>query len=167
MAGPSTILLRDLFMPGGIGLVEIYQAAPVNPYYSLLNLSLRARTGPGEQTAIAGFVVSDPLNEGRYARILLRALGPSLSRQGIEHPIENPVLTLFDSRGMEVAKNDDWPGSDELMVETMRTIGASPLDVGSRDAALLLDIPAGAYTLHATGGEGVVLLEIYMVANPF
>jgi len=45
----------------------------------------------------------------------------------------------------------------------MKQVGAFDLPSASKDAALLVDLPAGAYTMHAIGGTGVVLLEIYLV----
>lgn len=45
----------------------------------------------------------------------------------------------------------------------MKQVGAFALPADSKDSALLLDLAAGAYTLHATGGTGVVLLELYIV----
>jgi len=48
----------------------------------------------------------------------------------------------------------------------MKAVGAFALPAGSKDAALLLDLPAGIYTAHvagADGGTGVALLEIYRV----
>ena len=168
--GSATMMLKNQGQGDGIGLLEIYQRFPNGGeynYQSLLNLSFRARTGPGEQTAIAGFVIADPQNFERPAKVLLRAVGPTLSSQGIAHPLENPMLTVYNSKSEVVAQNDDWPS--HLTAEytafdaATHDVGAFPLQPASKDAALLVDLPAGAYTMHATGGTGVVLLEIYLV----
>lgn len=127
-------------------------------------LSLRARTSPGEGTAIAGFVISDPANLGRSARVLLRISGPALARHGVAQPLSNPVLKVFNSAGTLIAENDDWfeaVNLTELKVAA-RNIGLAEFAPDSGDSAMLLDVPAGAYTLHAAGGIGVVLLEIYI-----
>jgi hypothetical protein len=152
----------------GVGLLEIYQAA--DPYHppTLVNLSLRAKTGPGEATAIAGFVIVDPQHFDRPARVLLRAVGPALTSYGIAHPLANPVLTVFNNKGQVIAQNDDWsatsPSVDSAaLVSAMKQVGAFDLGFGSKDAALLLDLSPGAYTMHSTGGEGIVLMEIYLV----
>jgi len=152
----------------GVGLLEIYQAADAYHPPTLVNLSLRAKTGPGEATAIAGFVIVDPQNFARPARVLLRAVGPTLMSYGIAHPIGNPVLTVFDNKGRPVAQNDDWSssnmsGNSATLASVMKQVGAFDLSIGSKDAALLLDLPPGAYTMHATGGDGVVLMEIYLL----
>ena len=70
-------------------------------------------------------------------------------------------------RSPRVARNDNWPTplTTEYTAYEAATarVGAFPLLPGSKDAGLLVDLPAGAYTMHATGGTGVVLLEIYLV----
>lgn len=169
--GNATLMLRNQGEADGVGLIEIYQLFPMGheySYQSLLNLSFRARTGPGDGVAIAGFVIVDPQGFGRTARVLLRAIGPTLRTQGIVHPLENPVLTLFNSKGERIAQNDDWSvaasGTDATATAAvMKQVGAFELAANSKDSSLLLDLPAGAYSMHANGGSGVVLLEIYLV----
>lgn len=158
----------------GIGMLEIY--ADMTPQYpgwysttqALRNLSVRAKTGPGDSTAIAGVIIADPADLGRLTRVLLRAVGPTLSTQGITHPLADPVLKVFNSAGEVIASNDDWAvsnssGDAAALTAAMKQVGAFELPATSKDAALLMDLPPGAYTMHANGGEGVVLLEIYLV----
>ncbi len=169
--GSATIMLKNQGQGDGIGMIEVYHrlaGSEIVPRQLLRNLSFRARTGPGEATAIAGFVISDPLNFARPAKVLLRAVGPSLGAQGIVRPLENPVLTVYNSKGETVAQNDDWSANNSSanatdLAAAMKRVGAFTLPANSKDSALLLDLPASAYTLHATGGTGVVLLEIYIV----
>jgi hypothetical protein len=166
--GVSTMMLKDQGMGEGVGMLEIYQSDTPTDAAHLRNLSLRARTAPGDSVAVAGFVIADPLGFGRSARLLLRAVGPTLAAQGISRPLENPVLDVFNAKGERVASNDDWAvgntsGDQATLAAAMATVGAFALPATSQDAALLLDLPAGAYTLHANGGTGVVLLEIYLM----
>jgi hypothetical protein len=161
-AGRYTLMLKDQGQGDGVGLLEIYGVP------NLVNLSFRARTAPGDETAIAGFVTVDPLGFGRTSRFLLRAVGPTLATQGIAHPLANPVLTVFNRQGEVIASNDDWAtnnssGDAATLAAAMKQVGAFELPATSQDSALLLDLPPGAYTMHAQGGEGVVLLEIYLV----
>ncbi|MCF3650691.1 hypothetical protein [Synoicihabitans lomoniglobus] len=161
--GSATVMVRPQSEGTGIALLEIYQLFPTGHEYlfqSLTNLSFRAHTSPGEATAIAGFVIVDPQNFGRSARVLLRAVGPALADYDIADPLADPVLTVFNAAGEIVATNDDWSAPDAA---TMAQVGAFSLSTGSKDAALAIDLPAGAYTMHAGGGTGVVLLEIYLV----
>ena len=72
--------------------------------------------------------------------------------------------------GRVVARNDNWT-DDPLQVvpltSAMSTVGAFGLPDPGKDAAVLLDLPAGVYTVHATSADnassGVVLTEIYLV----
>ncbi len=148
----------------GVGLIEVY---PESSAVGVVNLSVRALAAPGEATAIAGFVLVDPVGVGRTARLLLRAIGPTLASQGVAHPLADPVLTLYTASDEMKAVNDNWAAGSQAattyLAGVMQQVGAFALPADSRDAALLLDLPAGAYTMHATGGEGVVLLEIYLV----
>jgi hypothetical protein len=168
--GNATLMLRKQDDVDGVGLLEIYQLFPrggEHSYQHLLNLSLRARTSPGEGVAIAGFVIVDPQGFKRTARVLLRAIGPTLTSHGLSTPLSNPILTLYNNRGEVVAINDDWVANTSAdvptLTATMKQVGAFELPTASKDSALLLDLPAGAYSMHATGGTGVVLMEIYIV----
>jgi hypothetical protein len=171
--GRSTVVLKNWGegVGPGVGLLEIYQLFQYGneySYQSLTNLSFRARTSPGEGTAIAGFVIVDPQNFDRPAKVLLRAIGPTLGSYGIQHPLTNPVLTVYNSKGEVVATDDDWAVNNSsadtaTLTAAMKQVGAFDLTADSKDSALLLNLPAGAYSMQATGGSGVVLLEIYLV----
>jgi hypothetical protein len=174
-AGNYTVHLQPVAGTAhGIGMLELY--ADMTPQYPgwypttqpLRNLSVRAKTGPGDSTAIAGVIIADPADLGRSTRVLLRAIGPTLASQGITHPLADPVLNVFNVKGERIASNDDWSmdntsGDQTTLAAAMKQVGAFSLATDSKDSALLLDLPPGAYTMHANGGEGVVLLEIYLV----
>lgn len=166
-SGTATLMLRDQANGTGVGLVEVYRVPDCRATGELLNLSFRARTAPGEATAIAGFVITDPQDLRCPLRVLLRAVGPTLSTQGIVNRLEDPRLTVYNSKGEIIAQNDNWPShfttEDTEFDAATRNVGAFPLLPSSKDAALLLELPPGAYTMQATGGTGVVLLEIYLV----
>ncbi len=133
----------------------------------LLNLSVRARLDDGGADALtAGFVVGGS-SPGRF---LLRAVGPGLIEHGVSAALEDPVLLLHwhrDGRSEIFATGDDWSG-DELLAAARREAavqaGAFPLVAGSRDAAIVVDLPAGVFTVEARsrdGGGGMVLVEVY------
>ncbi len=169
--GSATIALKPQGGSDGVGLLEIYQLpepASVFPPKLMRNLSLRSHTSPGEGVAIAGFVIVDPNDLGQPAQVLLRVIGPSLTDFGITHPLEDPVLSLYNAAGELVVRNDDWAIANESAEATtlssvMAGVGAFPLNTDSADAAVLLELGPGAYTMHADGGSGVVLVEIYLV----
>lgn len=167
--GNTTLQLLDQSGGSGVGLLEIYRVSNPSVAGEITNLSLRARTGTGEKVAIAGFVIVDPQGFSRTLRVLLRVVGPTLSQYGVASPLADPVLTLYNSSGQIVAANDNWSdGTTDAatLASVMAQVGAFPLPAGSKDAALLLDLPAGAYSVQATstsGTNGIALTEIYVV----
>ena len=163
----AAALLMATFVVG-VGLLEVYRLPSSNVPGDLTNLSLRARTGPGEQVAIAGFVLVDPQNFDRSTRILVRAIGPALASYGISSPLADPILTVYNASGQVVAQNDNW--SDVFGVSDLtaaaQSVGAFALSAGSKDSALLLDLPPGSYTAQITSpnnASGVTLIEVYLV----
>jgi hypothetical protein len=98
--------------------------------------------------------------------LLIRGVGPGLANQGVPSPLTNPMLTLYS--GSEVlAENDDWEedrASEKLQV--FADVGAFALASGSRDAALLVTLGQGLYTVildGAAGETGIALFEIYVI----
>ncbi len=124
----------------------------------MINLSSRARVGPsGERALITGFVVGGT----QPKRVLLRAIGPALTAYGVTGVLSNPRLQVYDSRGHLLFENDDWSGSDTA--QAIAQTGAFTLSAGSHDAAMVVTLAPGAYTMHVIdGGEtGIALAEIY------
>jgi hypothetical protein len=72
-------------------------------------------------------------------------------------------------RGSEVvAANDNWQAQPAGAAAATAAVdaGAFPLAAGSRDAALVLNLAPGAYTLRVAGvggATGVALAEIYLL----
>jgi hypothetical protein len=131
----------------------------------LLNLSGRAAVGPGEGALIAGVVVGSP-----GARLLVRGVGPALAGFGVDQPLSNPVLRLQAADGIVLAANDNWGDVPDpaALAAVMTAAGAFPFPVGSADAALVIDVPAGSYTAVVegiAGATGIALAEIYEVTG--
>ena len=166
--GNTTLQLSDFTHASGIGLLEVYRTGNDLTNGEFVNLSLRARTGPGEKIATAGFVIVDPQGFGRTVRVLLRVVGPALSQYGVATPLADPILTLYNASGQVIATNDNWSDNPDptALTAAMTQVGAFALPTGSKDSALLIDLPPGAYSVQATspnGSSGVVLTEIYVV----
>src|SRR5690606_33146264 len=129
----------------GAALLEIYDTESDASAW-LGNLSARARIGSGSEPLIAGFMVR---GHGSL-RLLARGIGPGLAQHGVATVLADPVLHLY-RRGNRIASNDDWsadPAESERVVAAAATVGAFPLAQGSRDAAMLLTLPEGVYSLH-------------------
>ena len=128
----------------------------------LVNLSNRGLVGTGENVLISGFVI----NGSRNREVLIRALGPALSAFGVSNPLTDPVLKIYNASGALVASNDNWEVGNNLasLQTTTSSIGARALTAGSKDAALVVTLPAGAYTAQIEGTSatpGIALLEVY------
>jgi len=110
------------------------------------------------QPAIVGFVVAGATPK----RVLIRAIGPSLSQFGISDAAATPVLTLFKGT-TQTASNVSWGGAPSLAA-VFAKVGAFALPDASRDAAILMMLEPGNYTAQVRSeGGGEVLLEVYFV----
>ena len=122
----------------------------------LVNIATRVAVGGSAGTPIPGFV----LTGNGTKSMLVRAVGPSLAAFGVTGVLADPRFSLVGATAT-VASNDNWLAAD---AGTMAGVGAFALTGGSKDAALVATLPAGAYTAPVTatdGGSGVALLEVY------
>ncbi len=145
----------------GIALVEIYE---VDGAARLLNLSTRARVETGDGILISGLVISGAGSR----RVLIRALGPNLAEVGVAGTLADPMFTVMSAGGAVLTSNDNWQqgGSASHLPGVSAAAGAGPLKTGSKDAALIAELPPGIYSIHVRGRDetkGVALLEAYDV----
>ncbi len=155
LGGAYTVQVRGT--AAGTVLVEAYDVGRGSAA-RLVNLSSRQRVGTGSDVLIAGFFVAGTGTQ----RVLIRAVGPGLTGFGVPGVLADPRLELFDARGAKLAENDNW---DAALSATFAQVAAFPLASGSRDAALVATLTAGAgYTVHVSGvggGTGEALVEVY------
>ena len=153
---PTTTVSGTISVPGKVDTNFAGVATTTTRTDRLINLSSRVRVGAG-RTLITGFVVGGTTPK----RVVLRAVGPTLSGFGVTGALANPRLQLFDATGKVIAENDDWSGADTTAA--MAQVGAFGLTAGAKDAALLVTLAPGAYTMQVAevAGEGVALAEIY------
>jgi hypothetical protein len=182
LVAPSPISVRLGAAPGKVGesdnaltiektAFEVSQFRPQQQTPStgtLINVSTRAFVGTGERQMIGGFVIGGASNK----QVLVRAIGPSLAPFGVAQSEANPSMTIFNQgTGAQIAANDDWelqvaPATATDIVTTSQAVGAFALPSASKDAALLLTLPAGGYTINVTGqSEGEALVEAYEVGS--
>ena len=160
--------LDDEVDSSGVGLIEIYFDDQRAQSGGLKNLSLRAFAGRGEAAGVAGFVLKNDSRPEQLATVLLRVIGPTMGDHGIQTFMPNPVLTLRNASGAEIVTVDDWGDTTDIprLRQAMADVGAFDLPEDSLDAAVLVELLPGLYTLTAedqTGASGVVLMEIYLV----
>jgi hypothetical protein len=155
---PHTMQITATTGGTGIGLAEVYELDGTG---RTINLSTRALVGTGDQVLIGGFVLQGVAHQ----RMLLRAVGPGLTAYGVSNALPDPVLTLY-SGSTAIANNLRWTTNAAAVSEAGRRVAAFPLAANSEDAALLITLAPGAYTVEVrgeSGGTGVALLEIYDV----
>jgi len=146
----------------GITLAEIYDTEPLATTSSqLVNVSTLGFVGPGDHVLTAGFVISGNATK----RLLIRAIGPGLAPFGIADRLADPQLGLVPlGRGEPIATNDNWPNLVSLHA-AFSAAGAFSLLPDSQDAALIIALEPGAYTVIVSGVEasatGHALVEIY------
>lgn len=148
----------------GIALVEAYEADQGTVPAQISNLSARSVSGTGASVLTVGFSISGETSK----TVLIRAVGPTLGAFGVGDALTNPVLRLFNERGVDLGSNDDWY-SGAGWSAAFAAVGAFPLANGTLDAVLLVDLVPGTYTAQASGtgsSVGVALIEIYDVPAP-
>ena len=124
------------------------------PSIPLLNISTRMNVGTGDNVLIGGFIVvgTEP------KKVLLRAIGPSLTAFGVMDALADPTIELHEP-GNIVVTNDNWKDTQEQ--EIMDT-GIAPTD--DLESAILATLDPGLYTAIVqgkNGGTGVGLVEVY------
>jgi len=71
----------------------------VMPHVRMANISTRAAIGIAQNVAIAGFII----NGESPKRVMVRALGPSLTPFGVAGALADPMLDLRDGAGNQIA----------------------------------------------------------------
>ncbi|MDQ3198364.1 MAG: plastocyanin/azurin family copper-binding protein [Verrucomicrobiota bacterium] len=139
----------------GVGLIEGYDLDHAADS-QLGNISTRGFVETGGNVMIGGFILGNGVGT---TNVLLRALGPSLTEQGVMGALDDPILELRDENGALVMSNDNWMESQQAEIEA--TSIPPPNDL---EAAMIVTVPATAHTAIVTGkngGTGVGLIEVY------
>ncbi len=153
--GAYTVIVTGKDATSGIGLVEVYDIEPLSNS-TLANMSTRGSVGTLDNVLISGFVIGDVGS----STVIVRALGPSLAAYGLSGVLSDPTLEIYDSTGSLIASNDNW--LDNVNWIDVRKNALSP--TSPSESALVLHLPAGAYTAIVRGandGTGIGLAEVY------
>jgi blue copper oxidase len=148
----------------GVMLLEVYDSDGSSTGPELTNASTMALAGTGDATLNAGVVIA---GQGTV-KLLIRAVGPTLaSRFSVTGAMADSSIKLI-ANGNVLATNDNWSeATNAAEIEAAAAVvGAFSLESGSGDAAMLIELEAGPYTVvteGADGGTGTVLMEIYRV----
>jgi len=107
---------------------------------------------------IGGFILGGTESK----TILVRAIGPSLTRFGVPNALTDPTLDFFNGQGTPIDSNNDWVDSPQKT--QIQNSGLAPTN--TKESAVVQLLPAGAYTavVHGTnGGTGVGSVEVYQL----
>lgn len=162
-----TALVRGVNGATGVGLFEAYDLNP-DAGSRLANISTRGFVETGDNIMIGGFILVGSTNGNR---VIIRAIGPSLNINGVPLPgrLADPKIELRDSEGTLVAANNNWKVHNQSGQSQEAEVRATTLPpVHDLEAAILITLPAGAYTalVSGRGGQtGVALVEVYTCSS--
>jgi hypothetical protein len=155
--GSYTAVLRSADGTEGDALLELYDLSPDNS--TVRNISTRGEVGTGDDVMIGGFIIGGTTP----AKIMVRAIGPSLAAFGVTGVLPDPVLELHDKDGSLIYQNDNWRAEQaQQIIDT--TIPPSD----ERESAIIATLAPDAYTaiVHDAGTlQGVALVEVYMLGQ--
>jgi hypothetical protein len=161
-AGTTTVQVTGVGGTSGIVIAEVYDLVTPTSVTAatprLTNLSCRAQVGTDANVLIAGIVVAG----NGQRRLLIRVVGPGLNQFNVPGTLADPRLTVFSGQ-TAIATNDNWD-PNEVPPATQANAGAFPLPTGSGDAAVIVSLPRGPYTVQVSGASnstGVALIEVY------
>lgn len=171
MPGLYTAIASDRSNVGGVCLVEVYfvdSPELLSGSGQMKSLSTRGHVGSGNSSLIAGLVV-----EGSTPKqFLIRGVGPGLAQHGVAGFVEDPQIFVIPAGAQTaIAFNDEWSAdsADAAAISSATaSVNVFPVSYGSADAALVVELDPGLYTVllaPESGEAGVGLIEIYEMAD--
>jgi hypothetical protein len=155
--GTYTAVLRGKNSGTGVGLVEVYDLEAAGPA-KVINISTRGFILTGENVMIGGLIVTG----SGPSRLVVRAIGPSLSDFGVPNALDDPLLELHSGNGDIIFTNDNWRATQE---QALHDTGLAPSN--EKESAILISLAPGNYTALVRGADGGVgngLVEFYKLA---
>jgi hypothetical protein len=156
--GAYTAILAGKNGGTGVGLVEVYDLAQ-GANSKLANISTRGFVDTGNNVMIGGLIVGG--TGGGPARVLVRALGPSIPVAGA---MADPTLELHDGSGTTLATNDNWKTRPDGTSQQAEIEATTIPPTNDLESALVQMLPPGNYTAIVQGKNsttGVGLVEAY------
>ncbi|MFN2622535.1 MAG: choice-of-anchor tandem repeat GloVer-containing protein [Chthoniobacterales bacterium] len=160
--GAYTAVLSGKNNGSGVGVVEVYdldQAANSK----LANISTRGFVDVGSNVMIGGLIVSGGAGGGN-ARVIVRALGPSLAALSVPGALPDPNLELHDASGATIASNDNWKIRSDGSSQQGEIEATAVMPGNDLESALVQTLAPGSYTVIVRGTNntnGVAVVEAY------
>jgi hypothetical protein len=159
--GSYTAIVEGVSGGTGVGSVEVYDLDATSDSL-LANISTRGFVQTGDNAMIGGFIVVT-----RPTRVIVRAIGPSLTQLGLPDALANPQLELHDATGT-IARNDDWQITQLggiITADQVTELQSSQLaPTSSAESAIIVTLQPGSYTAIVRGVSnttGNALVEVY------
>ncbi len=168
-AGNYTAIVRGVNNMTGVALVEVYSLSP-ETNSRLANISTRGFVQTGDNVMIGGFTLQGTQPKG----VVLRAIGPGLSKYGVPNTLTDPTLELYDSTGALIASNDNWRHTaigGIIFADQVRGILNSGLAPGDQnESAINATLIPGNYTAIVRGVNnttGIALVEGHVTSPTY
>ena len=152
--GKYTAIISGENNTTGVALAEVYDLDTATGAI-LSNISTRGFVETGNQVLIGGFIVQGSTTQ----KVLVRALGPTLTGFGVTGALADPTLELRDVNGNLIDSNDNWKSTNQAAITAT---GLQPPN--DSESAILRTLNAGSYTAIVQGANsttGVALVEVY------
>jgi glucose/arabinose dehydrogenase len=155
--GNYTAIVRGKNSGQGIALAEVYDLDPAADS-QLGNISGRSYVQTNDDVMIGGFIIGNNIGA---TKVIVRAIGPSLSQSGLSNVLADPTLELYDGNGALLQSNDNWQDDPD---QAARISSASLAPSNSLESAIWASLVPGNYTAIVRGknnGVGIGIVEVY------
>jgi len=153
--GNYTAIVRGKNNTTGVALVEVYDLDDTLST-TLTNISSRGFVDIDQNVMIGGFISGNG-----QAKVIVRALGPTLSQFGVPNVLADPTLEVHDGNGVTIASNDNWMDTQQAEIQAS---GFAPPD--AKESAIIITRPSGNSTAIVRGlnnTTGNALVEVYKI----
>ena len=163
-AGSYNVTATPLTLTQSVSFSLTNSAPTSSPLPIAVNISTRDTVGTANGVMIGGFIIQGSESKS----VMIRAIGPTLSRFGVTNALSDPTLELHGSSGATIATNDNWVATQHGGVITadqvtnIRNSGLAPSQ--PYEAAMIVQLEPGAYTAivgGVKGTAGIGLVEVY------
>lgn len=160
---------RSFFLVGeNERILELNLTDAATPAEGLTHVSTRGSVSPAQGPLVLGVV----LHGTEPRRVLVRGIGPTLSRFGVPTALANLTLGIHDADGRPVSLGDSatpFVTADLFADQATLASGAFPVADRTGDVVATPLLWPGRYTFSLAsrdGAAGVALIEIYDSARP-
>jgi glucose/arabinose dehydrogenase len=155
--GNYTAIVRGKNSRQGVALAEVYDIDRAADS-QLANISGRSFVQTSNDVMIGGFIIGNNIGA---SKVVVRAIGPSLSQHGLRTVLADPILELYDGNGALLESNDNWRDDPD---QAARISAANLAPPNPLESAIWASLAPGNYTAIVRGknnGVGIGLVEIY------